>query len=624
MAGVLQELGKRIVVLDGALGTRLQALTGNAHQCIDGFNLDPTFSEIVSLVHRSYVYAGSDIILTNTYGANTIKLGRHGRDKQMVAINMEGARLARKAAGDQAAVAGSIGPLEVYGARDEVPEEEMRRVFREQMAALAEGVDAFVLETFQDMTEAKAALMAAAEFGLPVLFSIGGVHAGRTGTGAEAQEMALMAANLGAVAVGANCRGPFDILETIRLLAQVTTLPLIAMANAGSPEIDRGRVTFHVEPQRFRHFTRELVEAGAAIIGGCCGTGPEHIKEIVQAAEELEPPPPRVVSDVRVTAQAPISLADGDESPVNQIDQVFASVPFIVSVEMRPVRSQAFAGYLESGVQLAAEGVHLFDVPDNAGAKVTLDPMVAAARLQACTRIPTIMHLSTSHRNLIATQSYLLGCWESGIQGVLAVTGDHPNVGDHDKYASRVNDVKSSVNLLKLIHGLNEGHLFNGTKCIRTNFSTGAGFNPMRNLTPQMKWLNKKLDAGARFVYTQPLYHEDDVDRLLEATAHLEVPILIGILPLTSKRNAQFFAAGKIPGIIIPQEILEAYEKITSPEDGLKLGIDLACDLLGKVQDKIRGCYIIPPFAPNKYEMVGELLRQTGLVRSTVRTGTEG
>ena len=626
MAGVLQELGQRIVVLDGAIGTRLQALTGNVHQCIDGFNLDPTFSEIVSLVHRSYVDAGADIILTNTYGANRIKLGRHGRDKQLLAINMEGARLARKAAGDKAVVAGSIGPLEVYGARDEVPEEEMCRIFKEQMAALKNGgVHAFLLETFQDLTEARAALSAALEFELPVLFSIGGVHAGRTGTGAEAQEMALMAANMGAVAVGANCRGPFDILETIRLLAQVTSLPLIAMANAGSPEIDRGRVTFHVEPQRFRHFTKELVEAGAAIIGGCCGTGPEHVQEIVQAAKELDPPPPRVVSDVRVTAQPPMAVADGEEFPPNQIDQVFESVPFIVSVEMRPVRSHAFSGYLDSGVKLAAEGVHLFDVPDNAGAKVTLDPMVAASRLQAATRIPTIMHLSSSSRNLIATQSYLLGCWESGIQGVLAVTGDHPNVGDHDKYASRVNDVKSSVNLLKLLQGLNEGRLFNGTPCIRTNFSTGAGFNPMRNLTPQMKWLNKKLQAGARYIYTQPLYHENDVDRLLEATADLDVPFLIGILPLTSKRNAQFFAAGKIPGIIIPQEILEAYEKIGTPEDGIKPGNRPGLRSVKQSPgSNSRVLHHSAPFAKSKYELVGQLLRQTGLVRPHVRTGTEG
>ena len=625
MHKVLSNLGREIVVMDGAMGTRLQSLTGNTHQCIDAFNLDPTFSEIVALVHRSYVEAGSHLILTNTYGANSIKLHRHGRRSQMVAINMEGTRLARKAVeGTQLAVGGSVGPLEVYAARDDLPEHQMQEVFRQQMEALVEGgVDCLVLETFQDIAEACAALGAASEFDLPVLFTIGGVHSGRTGTGADAQELALLAASKGAAAVGANCRGPFDILESIRLLARVTSLPLMALANAGSPEIDRGRVAYHVEPQRFRSFTQDLVEAGATIIGGCCGTSPDHIKEIAEAAQELEVPPPRIVSDVRVSA-APAILGEDGESPPNQVEQVFKTVPFIVSVEMRPVRSHPFSGYLEAGKKLAQEGVHLFDVPDNAGAKVTLDPMVASCRLQAETRIPTIMHLSTSHRNLISTQSYLLGCWESGIQSVLAVTGDHPNVGDHDKYANRVNDVKSSVNLLKLIDGLNRGHLFNGTPCIRTNFLTGAGFNPMRNLTPQMKWLNKKLNAGANFVYTQPLYQEDDVDRLLEATADLDVPILVGILPLTSQRNARFFAAGKIPGIIIPQGILDAYEKITSPEDGVKLGIDLACEFLEKVRNRIRGCYLIPPFAKNKYDLVGDLLRQTSLARPELRTGTEG
>ncbi len=615
MPSLLELLAKQVVVADGALGTRLQALTGNAHSCIDGFNLDPTFSEIVSLVHRSYIEAGADLILTNTYGANAVKLQRYGRKSQVVAINLEGARLARRAAGKEVLVGGSVGPLEVYAFRDEFTDQEMKKIFREQMTALVDGgVDFLALETFQDPMESAAALSAASSFNLPIIFSIGGVHNGRTGTGAAAQEIALTAVERGVSVIGANCRGPFDILETVGLLAQVTTLPLLAMPNAGSPEIDRGRVAYHVKPQQFRDYTRRLIEAGAALVGGCCGTSPEHIREMAEEARTQPLPPARVVSPVRVVA-VPVRSENKEREP-NKVKQVFDSVSTIVSVEMRPVRAGSFSQYLEAGQMLAREGVHLFDVPDNAGAKVTLDPMVSAARLQSETRIPTIMHLSTSHRNLIAVQSYLLGAWESGLQSVLAVTGDHPNVGDHDKYASRVNDVKSSVNLMKLMDGLNQGKLFNGTACVRTGFYIGGGFNPMRNLTPQLKWLRKKIAAGLEFVYTQPLYQEEDVDRLLEATEEFGLPVLVGVLPLTSRRNAEFFAAGKIPGIMVPQWVVDAFEKVTSKEDGIKLGLDLARDLLTRIRTKIRGCYIIPPFAANKYGLVAELLQSTGLVEA--------
>lgn len=234
-------LRQRILVTDGALGTRLQALTGNTQACIDGFNLDSAYSEIVSLVHRSYVEAGSDIIFTNTYGANAVKLDRYARKSQVLAINEEGANLARKAAGDRVMVAGSIGPLEWAGGGDEACEERFVEVFREQIDGLVDGgVDLLIFETFQDLVESRAALTAAQERDLPVIFSIGGVTNGRTSLGVEAEELALLAASMGVDAVGVNCRGTFDILESVQRVAQTVSLPLIAMPNAGSPEIDRG------------------------------------------------------------------------------------------------------------------------------------------------------------------------------------------------------------------------------------------------------------------------------------------------------------------------------------------------------------------------------------------------
>lgn len=606
------------------MGTRLQALVGSTQSCIDSLNLDPTFSEIVALVHRSYLEVGADVIFTNTYGANAIKLERYARQAQARAINREGARIARRCVDNwhpddpmlesvarplgTRLVGGSVGPLEIYSLRDEYSEEQLEDIYREQMSALVEGgVDMLVLETFQDLLEARTALKAAQNYDLPVLLSVGGVQNGRTGTGADVREFALLASQMGAAMVGANCRGPYDIVETLEILAAVTALPLFAFPNAGSPEIDRGRVTYNVDSAQFGLWAPKLARAGAALIGGCCGTDPGHIQQLARAVQGLPPAPARTVSEVRIF---PVKVAPPkplDTAP-NVVAEVFRKVPLVVSVELRPGRNAPLDEFLESGRYLAGMGAHLFDVPDNAGAKVTVDPLWSASRLQAETGIPTIMHLSTSHRNLVATQSYLLGCWQAGIQSVLAVTGDHPNVGDHDKYASRVNDVKSSVNLMGLMKMLNEGRLFNDTPCFRTNFCIGGGFNPVRGLGAQVKWLQRKVAAGAQFVFTQPVYREDDVDRMLEATQDIKVPILVGIMPLVSRKNAEFFAAGRIPGVIIPPEILALYENVEDPDEGRKLGTELACSLMQKVKGKVRGFYLLPPFGRHHYRVVGELL----------------
>ncbi|MBS2036186.1 bifunctional homocysteine S-methyltransferase/methylenetetrahydrofolate reductase [bacterium] len=592
----------KILVGDGAMGTRLQSLVGTHQACIDGLNVEPSFKEIVALVHRSYLEAGCDLLFSNTYGANILKLSRHGRDHQVHEINLEGARIARRCAGSKP-VGGSVGPLEIYSARDEFSDEQVEEIFCQQMTALVEGgVDFLVLETFQDLEEARLAVKAARRYAKPVWLSVGGVQNGRTGTGADVREFAALAPDL----LGANCRGPYDVLETLQILAGVTALPLFARPNAGSPEIDRGRVVYNVDSVQFGLYARRLVEAGACMVGGCCGTDPNHISQVAESVRDLKPPPARSVSEVRVYSHSrPEPLP---QAPPNAIAEVFQKVPLVVSVELRPGRTTPLEEFLHSGRYLAQRGVHLFDIPDNAGAKVTVDPVISASRLQAETGIPTLVHLSTSHRNLIATQSYLLGAWQAGIQGVLAVTGDHPNVGDHDKYASRVNDLKSSVNLMNLIGMLNQGRLFNDTPCLRTNFSVGGGFNPVRGLTAQVKWLQRKLQAGAQFIYTQPVYQAEDVDRMLEVTADVKVPILVGIMPLVSRRNAEFFASGKIPGVIIPDQVLNAFRADESREDSQKRGLEMAAELMSQIKNKVRGFYLLPPFGRDHHTVVGELL----------------
>lgn len=624
---LLETLQSRLLVADGAMGTRLQSLLGGGPNCIDSLNLDSTYSGIVELVHKSYLQAGAEVILTNTYGANEVKLGRHEQQNDVRHINLKGVEIARRAlastweAKDETRggwVAGSVGPLEISSVRDEYSDERLMEIFSVQMSALVEGgVDVLVLETFQDLQESAAAIKVATSFPVPVFFSIGGVQGGRTGTGADVRELAVLATRLGASAIGCNCRGPFDILETSQLLTEVTSLPLFVKPNAGSPEIDRGRVAYHVSPEQFFRYAVRLAEAGVAMIGGCCGTGPEHIAQLRQALQGRPAAPVRFASDVRWVdyRTAPVqSAAQVSGPPANLVQEVFDRVPFVVSVEMRPGREKTLEQFVDEARHLAGMGVHLFDVPDNAGARVTVDPLCAATRLQQETRIPTIVHLSTSHRNLVATQSYLLGCHQSGIQGILAITGDHPNVGDHDKYASRVNDLKSSVNLMGLLKSLNGGKLFNDTRCLPSNFYVGGGFNPVRGLTAQIKWLQRKVEAGAKFVFTQPVYREQEVDQMLELTADIPVHILVGIMPLTSRRNAEYFASGNIPGIVIPPEILDLYQKADTVEEGQKIGLELAYQLIEKIRPKIRGLYILPPFGRHSHHMVGEIVQSLKLL----------
>lgn len=568
------------------MGTRLQSFIDT--DCIDALNL--SHCDLVARVHREYLEAGADLLFTNTYGANAVKLARYGRADQVQEINRRAAQLAKSL---HSYVGGSIGPIEDA----EISDEEIEEAFRQQMLALAE-TDFLVLETFQDLREARLALKAAENIGKPVWLSVGGVQNGRTGWGADVREFAKLP---GLTMLGANCRGPYDILQTIEILARVTDLPLFAVPNAGSPEIDRGRIIYNVGSEKFGQYGRKLYEAGVAMVGGCCGTDPSHIAQLAHELKGLRRLPRKPAGEVYVTTT---EKPPPKPPQPNRIQEVFRTTKQVISVELRPGRTTTPEEFLNAGLYLADKGVHLFDVPDNAGAKVTVDPLWSASQLQAITKIPTIIHLSTSHRNLIATQSYLLGCWQAGIHGVLAVTGDHPNVGDHDKYASRVNDIKSSVNLIHLIHHLNSGLLFNDTPCLATNLSPGCGFNPVRGLTAQIKWLQRKIEAGAQYVYTQPVFREEDVDTMLELTQDVKIPILVGIMPLASRRNAEFFASGRIPGIIIPSEILKKFEDHDSPQ----LGLQLAHDLMQKVKNKVRGFYLLPPFGKDHHLAIAQLL----------------
>lgn len=610
-SGLLEQLSDRILLSDGAIGTRLQALTRNYDGSLDALNIDKDFAirGLVRKVHESYRDAGSDILQTNTYGANPVKLAYFGLEDKVREINFEGACIARAVAGKDLLVAGSVGPMERAPELEGWRWEDVEAGFRVQMDALVDGgVDFLILETFQELKQARVAMRIAKSYGMPVVFQMGGVQGGKTSTGVDVVSFALEMQELGADLLGANCRGPFDVLRTIEILAASLSVPLSAQPNAGSPEIDRGRIVYSIRLEDFVRYSERIVEAGANLLGGCCGTDPSHILRLREIVHGRRPTPRRKV-EPRVAL--PETRAQPAAPVANRIQKLFHSGDPLVSVEIRPSRDTTFAELLEGTLKVVEAGASLLDIPDNAGGNVAFDPMVTGVFLQEKTGLPVIMHLNSTSRNLIALQSYLLGCWQEGIQGILAITGDHPNVGDHDKYAHRVNDLKSSVELIQVIGMLNQGKLFNESP-IRTpcGFSVGAAVNPTRNLEPQLRWLRRKVEAGAGFCFSQPVYLKEDAERLYEKAASWGIRIFTGILPITSVRNADFLASGRIPGISVPAPILELFHEARSPAEAKSLGLRLAEDLIAGLAGVAQGFYLILPFGKTRYEDTARLVRQ--------------
>ena len=606
----LEQLSERIILGDGAMGTQLQALSSHADGCLDALNIDeePAARRLVSEVHESYRDAGAEILQANTFGANAVKLARFALEEKVRDICLQGALIAREVAGDDLFVAGSIGPMEFFEEAEAWSPGAIETAFREQMEALVEGgVDILVLETFLELEQASIAVRVAASFGLPVVLQIGGVQEGRTSTGIDVVTFAKEMREIGADVVGSNCRSPFDILRTTKTLAGALDCPLSAQPNAGVPEIDRGRIVYSIRLEDFVRYSERLLDTGANLIGGCCGTTPEHIsalKNIVDGRRPID----RKVTRVHAAPEQPVTAPEPPQ--LNRIDAVFNSGAPLISVEIRPSRDLSLTQLMEGTRQVVKAGATLLDVPDNAGAMVGIDPMVTACYLQQNSGLPTIMHLNSTSRNLIALQSYLLGCWHSGLHGILAITGDHPNVGDHDKFANRITDLKSSVQLIQLLDHLNQGRLFNETPIDSPcGFKIGAGVNPSRNIDPQIRWLKRKVEAGATFAFTQPVYLKEHAQELYERTESLGIKILTGILPVSSIRNAEFLNSGRIPGISVPDSVLEKFFETGSREEARQLGLRLAEEVITGLEGIAHGFYFILPFGKTRYEDTADLVR---------------
>ena len=590
-----------VIIGDGAMGTQLHRDGAPVDAVFEYLNLiDPA---LVGRVHASYASAGAELLETNTFGANALRLGAYGLEHKVTAINHAGARLARAAAGAERLVAGSVGPLlPARGNPVELEEADRRRLFHAQMSALAEGgVDCFLLETFPSLAELLLALDVANELGLPAIAQLAFVEGGFSGDGLSVEQAALRLERAAPAAFGANCgAGPRAVLQVLRRLAAVTTRPLSAFPNSGFPELVDGRTFFLATPDYFASLGRDMVAAGASLVGGCCGTGPEHIKALAAALKGRRPGergPVAVPAAPRVTPPPA-------EGPARRFLAAWGTRP-VITVELDVPKGLEVGTTVTRAHTLARAGVDAFNLAENPLARIRMDNIALAARLQAETGTDVIVHLTGRDRNLLGLHSALMGAHLLGIRSVLAVTGD-PLASGGESGASNVFDL-NSVGLLRLIEALNQGrNLYGADLAGATGFLAGCAFNPnVTDLGGQLRKLEKKLAAGARFVQTQPVFDPAVLERLLTATRPLAIPVLVGLMPLVGERNAEFLH-NEVPGIVLPDAVRKRMHG-TSGAAGVREGMAICRELVAAGQAAgVGGYYLIPPFG--RVELALELI----------------
>ena len=592
-------VGERVVVFDGAMGTRLYDLGIFLNRCFDELNLSA--GSMVEDVHRSYVDVGVDVLETNTFGANAVKLRKHGLGDRLDRINEAGAALARKAAGESVLVAGAIGPL---GVRIEpwgpTAVEEAAEMFAAQAAALERGgVDLFSVETFFDLPEIEAAIRGVRSVSsLPIVAQITIEDDGNSLEGVSPDLFGPRLAALPIDAVGVNCSvGPAAMMEAVEKLAAAVELPVIAQPNAGKPRVVENRNLYLCSPEYMATFASRFIAAGARIVGGCCGTTPDHLAAIRRAVRAAAPMaartrPPRIerAEDLAGRQVQPVPMAERSRFAARLTEGRFP-----ISVEMLPPRGVELDKCLKGGERLRDSGIDLINIPDGPRASARVSPMAMAVRLERELGIETLIHYCCRDRNLLGMQSDLLGAHVLGLRNLLIITGDPPKLGDYPD-ATAVFDV-DSIGLTNMVRRLNHGLDVGGNLIGETTaFCFGVGVNPgVLDLGREISRLEWKVEAGAEFAISQPVFDVEQFLAFKEKIAHLPIPILAGIWPLASYRNAEFMN-NEVPGVHVPEPILKRMEKTGTGDGARDEGIAIAREMLTALLPHIQGAQIAAPF----------------------------
>ncbi len=602
-----------VVVFDGAMGTMLYQRGVFINQCYDELSLRAP--DLVRGVHEEYVKAGAEVVETNSFGANRFKLSQFGLEREVGAINRAAARVAREAAGEQALVAGAIGPLgvrlEPYGPTSL---EEARAAFEEQVEALRDGgVDCLILETFADLDEVSQAILAARAVApsLPLIAQMTVDVEGVTVFGLTPEGIAEALDALGADVIGLNCSvGPQIILEAIEKMAAVTQRKLSAMPNAGMPREVGGRKMYMASPEYMATYARHLLQAGAKVIGGCCGTTPAHIHSMVEGIRPLVPRSSKLPKDGRREAGDGSALAGGERGvarhagvhPVplaerSKWGKKIATGAFVSSVEIVPPRGVDASRMLEDVRALKAAGVDAVNVPDGPRAQSRMGAMMTSLLIEQQVGIEAVCHYACRDRNLLGMLSDLLGGAAMGLHNLLLITGDPPKMGPYPD-ATAVFDI-DAIGLTNLVRNLNRGLDPGGNPIgAPTRYTIGVGVNPAA-IDPALerRRFDYKVEAGAEYAITQPVFDPRQLERFLREIGDAHIPIVAGIWPLLSLRNAEFLA-NEVPGVVVPDEILERMRVANrqSAEHALAEGVAIAREMLALVRSEVQGVQVSAPF----------------------------
>ena len=615
----LERLSYGPLLCDGGMGTELYARGISYEHCFEQLNL--TNPELIKAIHLDYVAAGAQVIETNTFGANRYRLAEHGLEQSVRKINRAGAKIAREVremSETPIFLAGNIGPLgRLLAPLGDVELTEARAAFLEQAEALLEaGVDLFLLETFSDLTEMREALAAVRSVtDLPIVALMSFAEDGTVASGEEPWLIAQTMLEQGADVIGANCAtGPASMFDIVASMRQSTDEQVFVAAqpNAGLPKRVGSRFMYGATPEYFAASTLRFLEAGIHLVGGCCGTTPQHIAAMSKLLLEYAPhvatqqaPPTEPLEQIRERRREVSEESTIQEAPT-QFAQRLQEGRFVISVEMSPPRSVKFTRFLQNAATIAACGADMINITDNAMARVRMSNIAAARLIQQHVGIETIVHFTPRDRNLMALQSDVIGAHATDIRNILAVTGDPPNHGDFPN-ATGIWDV-DSIGLIAILSKLNQGLDARGRRlAVPSFFHIGGAANPTAtDVERDIERLHQKIEQGAQFIMTQPIFDVTTLQEYIARYTHrygkLPVPMVVGIQPLHSYQQAEKFH-NEVPGIVIPEAIRARLSE--AGEAGSQVGVEIAKETINEITSFVQGVYLMPL---ERFELVSELV----------------
>jgi homocysteine S-methyltransferase len=607
-----EQLSTRVLVSDGAMGTMLYSRGVFINRCFDELNLSSP--DLVRQIHQDYVKAGAEIVETNTFGANRTRLAGFGVAEKLKAINQAGVRLAREGAKEAAFVAGAIGPL---GVRIEplgpTSFAEARAIFREQIDALLEaGVDLLIFETFGNLYELREAVRAAHEASggevaivAQVTIDDFGHLPGGTATETFTREMDSWPVD----AIGLNCSvGPKTTLETIERMMQFSSKPMSAMPNAGLPTRVEGRNMYLCSPEYMAQYARRLLWAGVRIIGGCCGTTPDHIRLIRSETRSLQPLQKKLsvtVEEPEVKAQAltPVPMAEK-----SKLGAKLAQGKFVAFVEILPPRGVDASLEIAGARRCAEQGIDAINVPDGPRASARMSAQMACQLIQQHAGIEAISHFCCRDRNILGIQSELLGAHAAGVRNLICITGDPPRMGLYPD-ATAVFDV-DAIGLVNIVGNLNHGLDIGGNPIgSQTALLIGVGANPgAHNMDEEIRRFEWKVEAGAEYVVTQPVFDLELLEKFLKRIERVKIPVICGLWPLTSFRNAEFMVNElRVP---VPEPFMARMRGVDNADKAREEGVAIAREMVARVRGMVQGVQLSAPFG--RYQMALDVAEAIG------------